>query len=65
MVKRKTSSQCELVLNFVFLPIEVELKKAETTSTSRSIRTTCAKSFTLLRSSDSFLSAFSRILLRH
>ena len=42
---------------------EVELEKAETTSTSRSIRTTCAKSFALLRSSDSFLSAFSRILI--
>ena len=42
--------------------LEVELEKAETTSTSRSIRTTCTKSFALLRSSGSFLSAFSRIL---
>ena len=41
--------------------LEVELEKAETTSTSRSIRTTCTKSFALLRSSGSFLSARSRI----
>ena len=41
---------------------EVELEKAETTSTSRSSRTTRSESFALLRSSDSFLNAFSRIL---
>ena len=40
----------------------VELEKAETTSTSRSSRTTCSKSLALLRSSDSFLTAFSRII---
>ena len=42
--------------------LEVELEKAETTSTSRSSRTTRSESFALLRSSDSFLNAFSRIL---
>ncbi len=42
---------------------EVELEKAETTSTSRSSRTTRSESLALLRSSDSFLSAFSRILI--
>ena len=40
----------------------VELEKAEPTSTSRSSRTTRSESLALLRSSDSFLSAFSRIL---
>ena len=46
-----------------FLVSRVELGLTGLTSTSRSIRTTCAKSFALLRSSDSFLSAFSHILV--
>ena len=41
---------------------EVELGLTGLTSTSRSSRTTCSKSLALLRSSDSFLTAFSRII---
>ena len=41
----------------------VELGLTGLTSTSRSIRTTCSKSFALLRSSVSVLSVCSRILL--
>ena len=41
----------------------VELGLTGLTSTSRSIRTTCSKSFALLRSSDSALSVRPRILL--
>ena len=40
----------------------VELRKAETTSTSTNIRTTRSESFALFVSSDSFLTAFLRIL---
>ena len=40
----------------------VELRKAETTSTSTNIRTTRIESFALFVSSDSFLNAFPRIL---
>ena len=54
-------SACEV--EFGLTSCEVELEKAETTSTSRSSRTTRSKSLALLRSSDSFLSAFSRILI--
>ena len=43
----------------------VELGLTGLTSTSRSIRTTCAKSFALLRSSVSVLSVRPRILLFH
>ncbi len=41
----------------------VELGLTGLTSTSRSIRTTCAKSFALLRSSDSVLNVRLRILV--
>ncbi len=41
----------------------VELRKAETTSTSTNIRTTRSESFALFVSSDSFLNAFLRILI--
>ena len=44
-------------------PVVVEFEKAETTSTSTNIRTTCSKSLALFVSSDSFLNAFSHILL--
>ena len=54
-------SACEV--EFGLTSCEVELEKAETTSTSRSSRTTRSESLALLRSSDSFLSAFSRILV--
>ena len=43
----------------------VELGLTGLTSTSRSIRTTCAKSLALLRSSESVLSVRPRILLLH
>ena len=42
---------------------EVELEKAETTSTSRSSRTTRSESLALLRSSDSVLSVRPHILV--
>ena len=54
-------SACEV--EFGLTSCEVELEKAETTSTSRSSHTTRSESLALLRSSDSFLSAFSRILI--
>ena len=54
-------SACEV--EFGLTSCEVELEKAETTSTSRSSRTTRSESLALLRSSDSFLNAFSRILV--
>ena len=41
----------------------VELRKAETTSTSTNIRTTRSESFALFVSSDSFLNAFLHILI--
>ena len=59
---RQNSEPSSPLNAFAHILFGVELEKAETTSTSRSIRTTCAKSFALLRSSDSFLNAFSRIL---
>ena len=50
-------------VEFVFASCEVELGLTGLTSTSRSIRTTCAKSLALLRSSVSVLSVRPRILI--
>ncbi len=56
-------SHCEYWLNAFAHILGVELRKAETTSTSTNIRTTRSESFALFVSSDSFLDAFLRILI--
>ena len=56
--RSRMASHCEIILGFCLSashPV-VELGLTGLTSTSRSSRTTCAKSFALLRSSDSVLS---------
>ena len=65
--RSRMTSHCEIILGFCLSashPV-VELGLTGLTSTSRSIRTTCAKSLALLRSSDSVLSVRPRILLFH
>ena len=51
-----------MLLPFCDVSCVVELRKAETTSTSTNIRMTRIESFALFVSSDSFLNAFPRIL---
>ena len=52
-----------MLLPFCDVSCVVELRKAETMSTSTNIRMTRIKSFALFVSSDSFLTAFLRILI--
>ena len=63
-LRSRKTSHCEVFLVFCLSAIlVVELGLTGLTSTSRSIRTTCAKSFALLRSSDSVLSVRPHILI--